>query len=183
MLLVTALVWPWPQLGPRFWGCTAACALFELTANLCLVAAFRTVPFSRAVVMHKLMLAMAPFVGAVWFGEIPTRQAVVGILLCAGGAVLLNVVGRPAGRLRLDRGIAFALGSAVSVVLASYFLKQGTQAFVADNGDLPHDRATFWRRCTRWCTPRGCRRWCSGCGSGCAHRSSSASWRTHCSAW
>lgn len=147
VLLVTALVWPWPQLGPGFWGWTAACALFQSTANLCLAAAFRSVPFSRVVVLHKLEVAMAPFAGALWFHEVPSQLAVVGILLCVCGAIALNAAARPGAPLRslwrLDRGSSWALGSAVSVVLASYFLKQGTLAFVADNAALPDGRSHF----------------------------------------
>lgn len=147
ILLATALLWPWPHLGAHFFAWTALCALFQSTANLCLVAAFRSVPFSRVVVLHKLEVAMAPFVGALCFGEVPSRLAVLGILLCVAGTVALNAAQRPgaglAQLLRLDRGSSFAFGSALSVVLASFFLKQATLTFVADNAAVPGDRVHF----------------------------------------
>lgn len=141
VLLVLTVQVGWPCLDAVFWGWVALTALCQSLANLCLVAAFARIEFGRAVVLHKLEVAMAPFVGMVLFGELPTVLGLVGIGLCAVGTIWLNALARPGAGvralLRLDRGSGFALGSASFVVLASFFLKEGTIAFVRANPGLP----------------------------------------------
>ena len=131
----------WPVLDASFWQWVVLTALCQSLANLCLVAAFARIEFGRAVVLHKLEVAMAPFVGMLLFGELPTALGMCGIGLCAIGTIWLNALARGAqglrGLLRIDQGGAWALGSAWFVVLASFFLKEGTTAFVRANPSLP----------------------------------------------
>lgn len=141
LLLVVTGTHGWPILSPTFWAWTAACAFCQSAANLCLVAAFAAIPFARAVVLHKTEVALAPFVGVLLFAELPTLCGWLGVLLCALGTMALNVAGRPEARWRdlwrFDRGSLCALGSAVGVVFASFFLKRGCAVFEQDNPALP----------------------------------------------
>lgn len=142
-VLLLASAWAgWPVLTARFWLWTAACALTQSLANTCLVAAFARIPFARAVVLHKLEVALAPFVGVLLFGEYPSLLGWSGVFLCAVGTVAINLAARPGAGwrelLRFDRGSVYAFGSAANVVFASFFLKAGCSEFVAGNVQLPH---------------------------------------------
>ncbi len=148
VLLPATVAWGWPRLPAAFWAWTAACACCQSLANLCLVAALRAVPFSRAVTLHKLEVALTPIVGMALFAELPSALGLAGIGLCALGAIALNAAARLPGEplstlWRFDRGSCCALGSAAGVVLASFFLKQATEAWLLANPEVPAGRGHF----------------------------------------
>lgn len=132
----------WPRLSATFWGWTAACAACQSTANLFLVAALAQAPFSHAIVLHKLEVALTPLVGLLLFAERPSGLGWLGIALCALGAIALHAAGRRAAAdaphppAAAGRGTALALCSALAVVFASFFLKQATETCRGDNPAL-----------------------------------------------
>ncbi|GAB4142061.1 MAG: hypothetical protein Fur0037_09110 [Planctomycetota bacterium] len=144
VLAAASLAWPWPELDLSFFGWTAGCALFQSLSNLCLVAAFRWIPFSRVAVFAKLEVAMTPLVGLLFFSEVPSVGAGIGIALCLAGALALSRAGR-GGRASAPpaRGVLLSLAAAASVVFASFLLKKATAEFVSANRDLSDGPAHF----------------------------------------
>lgn len=141
LLCLLTLACGWPVLDARFWSWTLSCALTQTTAHLCFVAALRHMPFQRTVVLHKTEVAMAPVLGVLLFGEFPSASGWVGIGMCALGAVALNAA-RPGAALhevlRFERGAWLALGSGLSVALASFSLKEACESFRAANPSGEH---------------------------------------------
>lgn len=146
LLCLLTLACGWPLLDAHFWWWTIACAITQTTAHLCFVAALRHMPFQRTVVLHKTEVAMAPILGVLLFGEFPSASGWVGIGMCALGAVALNAA-RPGTALhevlRFERGAWLALGSGLSVALASFSLKEACESFRLANpaGELLHLQA------------------------------------------
>lgn len=148
LLVLLTVACGWPVLDAHFWAWTTACALTQTVAHLCFVGALRHVPFQRTVVLHKTEVAMAPVLGVLLFSEFPSGSGWAGIGMCALGAVALNA-SRPGTALhevlRFECGAWLALGSGLSVALASFSLKEACECFRTVNqpGEALHLQAAL----------------------------------------
>lgn len=123
--------------GP-FLALCAATAVFQLGANLALIHAFRRASFAQSIVFHKLEVLLSALYGALFFAEIPTPLAWIGMTCAVAGLIQMNLAraGRGLRSLRSwapDLGGLLALACALGLVLASFALKQANLVFQGDH--------------------------------------------------
>jgi drug/metabolite transporter (DMT)-like permease len=155
---VLAVLAPLPRLSWVFYGLCLGTALSQLLGNVALVSAFRYANFAESIALHKLEVVFAALLGVVVFREEPSALGWVGIVLCSGGILLMNL-GRERGpkgwrrAFHLDRGAGLALLCALLLVLASFMLKEATSVFALLNprvGSGRFEAAAFTLFHTTW---------------------------------
>jgi len=146
LLILVLRAWVGPvEYSVRFFAYNLATAVAQLLGNVALIAAFRRATFAQSIVLHKLEVAFAALIGALFFSEYPALVGWIGVAACTVGVLFINL-GRdhgPAGWRRafhLDRGAALAIASGLLWVFASFFLKDANAAFVLVNPRVGTDR-------------------------------------------
>lgn len=127
--------------GTEFLLLCTATAVFQLGANLALIHAFRRASFAQSIVFHKLEVLLSALYGALFFGEIPTPWAWVGMVCAVAGLIQMNLARAGQGLKSLrswapDLGGALALACALGLVLASFALKKANLVFQGDHPGL-----------------------------------------------
>ncbi len=130
-----------PQVSPSCLAYAVLAAASQLTGGVLLIMAFQRANFAQSVIFHKLEVAFAAVIGALFFQESPSLLAWLGILVCSVGVVLMNL-GREVGRgswwraFHLDRGGVLAVMCAVILVCFSFMAKRSLHILVQDNPHL-----------------------------------------------
>ena len=116
----------------RFFAYNLATAVAQLLGNVALIAAFRRATFAQSIVLHKLEVAFAALIGALFFSEYPALVGWIGVAACTVGVLFINL-GRdhgPAGWRRAFPSIRRRAGGRPGLwVFASFFLSANA-AFV-----------------------------------------------------
>lgn len=129
-----------PTLSASFFFYCFCTAVTQLLGNVALVTAFRVGSFGESIVFHKLEVILTAIAGAIWFAEFPSAIGASGILVCAGGVVVINLSRQTESRhwtraFRFGRAGGYALVCAVLLVLASFALKTANTIVATENVD------------------------------------------------
>jgi drug/metabolite transporter (DMT)-like permease len=123
------LIETWPTLPWQFWAWLAVLVPIEILSMLMYMRAISTSPLSRTLPYLAFTPVCATLTGLVFLGERISTMGLVGILLVAFGAYLLNIDQlRQSGRLRImaplqwavtDKGARLMLGTAALYSITS----------------------------------------------------------------
>ncbi|MDJ0786252.1 MAG: hypothetical protein QNK05_05555 [Myxococcota bacterium] len=142
--------WLWQQADALvltagfFFACTIT-AVTQLLGNVALVTAFRHTSFAASIVLHKLEVVFTAIVGTLLFAELPSTLGWLGVALCAGGVLAMNLK-REGGRIAWSRILHFDLGATLSLacalllVAASFALKEANELFATANPEIGSSR-------------------------------------------